>query len=73
MAEFATAPAADIALVSIIATSGKWNGYAVLHAEGCAHTFREGAEVQAFDLAESEPFTDDFYAVAPCAKARRTR
>lgn len=63
-------PLAPVLLTVAYPSSGPHAGYAVLHARGCRHTLRAGDTPR--DLpAGWAPLADDWFEVAPCARARR--
>lgn len=80
-------PVADTALTIAYPVSGAFGGCAVIHATGCAHTARESvgetfkrngvyteSMVQHVDWRpRADDGYEDFYGVAPCARAKKVR
>lgn len=61
----------DIPLTIAYPDSGPSEGYAVLHAEGCSHAQRRNAR-RAISFSGDESYgADDYFEVAPCAKASK--
>lgn len=55
-------------------TTGPSAGYAVLHRTGCSHTKRQDRYNESHALGawgiDFEPYADDYFEVAPCARAK---
>jgi hypothetical protein len=71
MSNFSKPIKTDAPLVIAYPSSGPDEGYAVLHAVGCSHANRGRFDSQpaAADLSTDDGFDDDWYMVAPCARA----
>lgn len=64
---------ADIPLTIAYPDSGPSQGYAVLHANGCSHTNR-GAFRRTLEFTGDANYgADDYFEVAPCARASKAR
>lgn len=63
----------DIELVIAYPTSGPAESYAQLHAEGCNHVLRYERRAPMPFGGDENYYADDFFMVAPCAKAPKGR
>ena len=73
MSQFSHYPLQEIPLVIAYPSAGPHESYAVVHAAGCAHTHRASTQVTKTlirDLSPEDGYDDDYYVVAPCARAK---
>lgn len=62
-----------IPLVIAYPTSGPAENYAQLHADGCNHVLRYERRAPGPFAGDEHYYADDFFLVAPCAKAPKGR